>query len=239
VVREKVDDLASAAEQAEQELKMRVDVKQQGTGHINDYVDPTDAVDLPPPSENSPFAFQASALRGLGVKNSLGTVVLAERLPPSSPGVWSLDPDEAWRKALLQEAVDHSLNNTPAHSFHTSSHATTSSGSMGPSFTQSSPSPGARTSTPSVKRNLGQRIMELLDEQYKEIVLQSSMPSRPSLSRLPLPASLTISAFLSPFSLANDSSRPTSISTFEHGQQSGSVEGLSVIVLCPSVLSCL
>ena len=168
--------MASAAEQAEQELKMRVDAKPQGTGHIDDYVDPTDAVDLPPPSENSPFAFQASALRGLGVENSLGAALLAERLPPGSSGVWSLDPDEeAWRKALLQEAVDHSLNNTPAHSFHTSSHATTSSsGSMGPSFAQSSPSPGARTSTPSVKRNLGQRIVELLDEQHEEIVLQSS-----------------------------------------------------------------
>jgi hypothetical protein len=176
VVREKVDDLALAAEQAEQELKMRVDAKQQGTGHIDNYVDPTDAVDLPPPSENSPFAFQASALRGLGVENSLGAAVLAERLPPGSPGVWSLDPDEeAWRKALLKEAVDHSLNNTPDHSFHISSHATTSSsGSMGPSFAQSSSSPGTRTSTPNMKRNLGQRIMELLEEQHEAVVLQSS-----------------------------------------------------------------
>src|SRR5712672_1114365 len=62
VVREKMDDLALAAEQAEQELKMRVDAKQQSAEHYDNYVDPTDAVDLPPPSENSPFAFQASAL---------------------------------------------------------------------------------------------------------------------------------------------------------------------------------
>ncbi|KAH9980863.1 hypothetical protein BGW80DRAFT_1266779 [Lactifluus volemus] len=158
---------------------MRVDPKQQGTEHINDYIDPTDAVDLPPPSENSPFAFQASALRGLGVESSLGAAVLAERLPPGSPGLWSLDPDEeAWRKALLKEAVDHSLNNTPSHSFHTSSHATmSSSGSMGPSFALSSSSPGTRTSTPSVKRNLGQRIMELLEEQHEEVILQSSTVS--------------------------------------------------------------
>jgi hypothetical protein len=177
VVREKVDDLVLAAEQAEQELKMRVDAKQQGTQHYDNYIDPTDAVDLPPPSVNSPFAFQASELRGLGVENSVGAAVLAERLPPGTPGVWSLDPDEeAWRKALLHEAVGHSLNNTPEHSFHTSSHATTpSSGSMGPSFAQStSPSPGPRTSsTPSMKRNLGQRIVNILEDQH-EILLQPS-----------------------------------------------------------------
>lgn len=180
VVREKVDDLALAAEQAEQELKMRVDTKQQSTEPYNDYVDPTDAVDLPPPSENSPFPFQASALRGLGVENSLGAAVLAERLPPGTPGVWSLDPDEeAWRKALLQEAVGHSLNNTPEHSFHTPSHTTTpSTGSMGPSFAQSSPSPGPRTlSTPSTKRNLGQRIVDILEEQHEVVLLPPSSPS--------------------------------------------------------------
>ena len=182
VVREKVDDLVLAAEQAEQELKMRVDAKQQSTEHYDNYVDPTDAVDLPPPSENSPFAFQASELRGLGVENSVGAAVLAERLPPGTPGVWSLDPDEeAWRKALLHEAVGHSLNNTPEHSFHTPSHATTpSSGSMGPSFAQSSsPSPGPRTSsTPSMKRNLGQRIVNILEDRHESILLQPSSPSQ-------------------------------------------------------------
>ncbi|KAH9994790.1 hypothetical protein BJV77DRAFT_993107 [Russula vinacea] len=180
VVREKVDDLVLAAEQAEQELKMRVDAKQQSTQHYDNYVDPTDAVDLPPPSENSPFAFQASELRGLGVENSVGAAVLAERLPPGTPGVWSLDPDEeAWRKALLQEAVGHSLNNTPEHSFHTSLHTTTpSSGSMGPSFAQSSPSPVPRlSSNPSMKRNLGQRIVNILEEQHESILLQPSSPS--------------------------------------------------------------
>ncbi len=178
VVREKVDNLALAAEQAEQELKMRVDAKQNSAEHFDDYVDPTDVVDLPPPSENSPFAFQASALRGLGVENSLGAAVLAERLPPGSPGVWSLDPDEdAWRKALLHEAVGHSLNNTPESSFHTSSHAATpSSGSMEPSFARSSPTPGPRASTPGVKRNLGQRIVEILEEQHESIVSQSQSP---------------------------------------------------------------
>ena len=178
VVREKVDNLALAAEQAEQELKIRVDAKQNSAQHFDDYVDPTDTVDLPPPSENSPFAFQASALRGLGVENSLGAAVLAERLPPGSPGVWSLDPDEeAWRKALLHEAVGHSLNNTPAGSFHTSSHvATPSSGSMEPSFARSSPTPAPRASTPGVKRNLGQRIVEILEEQHETIVSQSLSP---------------------------------------------------------------
>ena len=187
VVREKVDNLALAAEQAEQELKMRVDTKQNSAEHFDDYVDPTDVVDLPPPSENSPFAFQASALRGLGVENSLGAAVLAERLPPGSPGVWSLDPDEeAWRKALLHEAVGHSLDNTPASSFHTSSHvATPSSGSMEPSFARSSPTPAARTSIPGVKRNLGQRIVEILEEQHEAIVSQSLSPQ----DVIPLPQS--------------------------------------------------
>lgn len=184
VVREKVDDLVLAAKQAEQELKMRVDAKQQSTEHYDNYVDPTDAVDLPPPSENSPFAFQASELRGLGVENSVGAAVLAEHVPPGTPGVWSLDPDEeAWRKALLHEAVGHSLNNTPEHSFHTPSHATTpSSGSMGPSFAQStSPSPGPRTSsTPSMKRNLGQRIVNILEDRHESILLQPSSPSQES-----------------------------------------------------------
>ena len=181
VVREKVDNLALAAEQAEQELKIRVDAKQNSAGHFDDYVDPTDAVDLPPPSENSPFAFQASALRGLGVENSLGAAVLAERLPPGSPGVWSLDPDEeAWRKALLHEAVGHSLNNTPAGSFHTSSHmATSSSGSTEPSFARSSPTPAPRASIPGVKRNLGQRIVEILEEQHESFVSLSPQDAIP------------------------------------------------------------
>ena len=204
VVREKVDDLALAAEQAEQELKMRVDAKQQSTEPYNDYVDPTDAVDLPPPSENSPFAFQASALRGLGVESSLGAAVLAERLPPGTPGVWSLDPDEeAWRKALLQEAVGHSLNNTPEHSFHTPSHTTTpSTGSMGPSFAQSSPSPGPRTlSTPSTKRNLGQRIVDILEEQHEVVLLQ--------------PSSLSLEAH----PVSQSQLRERSVSTASHGSQ--------------------
>ena len=185
VVREKVDNLALAAEQAEQELKMRVDAKQQSIEHYDNYIDPTDAVDLPPPSENSPFAFQASALRGLGVENSVGAAVLAERLPPGTPGVWSLDPDEeAWRKALLHEAVGHSLNNTPDHSFHSSSHATTpSSGSMGPSLAQSSPSPGPRTlSTPSTKRNLGQRIVDILEERHEALLHTPALAPEDALS---------------------------------------------------------
>ncbi|KAI0264383.1 hypothetical protein BC834DRAFT_260712 [Gloeopeniophorella convolvens] len=179
VVREKVDDLASAVKQAEQELKVRVEARQSSVDYVDDYVDPTDAVDLPPPSADSPFAFQASALHGLGVENSLGAAMLAERLPPGSPGVWSLDPDEeAWRKALLHEAVDHSLSNTPAHSSHTASHAATpSSGSMDPSFAPSTPSPAARTSTPSMKRNLGQRIVDILEDQHEAITTQPPAPA--------------------------------------------------------------
>ena len=147
MVREKVNNLALAAEQAEQELKMRVDPRKQSTEHYNDCVEPADAVDLPPLSEYSPFAFRVLAPRGLGVESSLGAAVLAERLPPGTRGVWSFDPDEeAWRKALVHEAVGPSLNNTPEHSCHTPSHTTTpSTGSVGPSFAHSSPSSGPRT----------------------------------------------------------------------------------------------
>ncbi|KAI6006521.1 hypothetical protein F5J12DRAFT_831256 [Pisolithus orientalis] len=79
-------------------------------------VDPTDVVDIPPPSANYPLALQASALHGLGIEESVGAAVLAERLPPpASPGASTLDPrDNAWRKALLHEAVNHSLNNSAA-----------------------------------------------------------------------------------------------------------------------------
>ncbi|KAJ6619691.1 hypothetical protein B0H10DRAFT_2024460 [Mycena sp. CBHHK59/15] len=79
-------------------------------GHRDvDIIDPTDTVDLPPPSAAYPFAVQAAALHGMGVQDSVGAAALADRLPPRSPGAFSVEDD--WRKALLHAAVDHSLNN--------------------------------------------------------------------------------------------------------------------------------
>ncbi|KAJ7170616.1 hypothetical protein C8R43DRAFT_1059155 [Mycena crocata] len=111
VVREKMHDIATAAKQAEQEMKSRAPRRDESlAGHCEvDIIDPTDAVDLPPPSATYPFAVQASALHGMGVQDSVGAAQLADRLPPHSPG-FSVDND--WRKALLHAAVGHSLNNS-------------------------------------------------------------------------------------------------------------------------------
>ncbi|KAJ7227130.1 hypothetical protein GGX14DRAFT_488629 [Mycena pura] len=108
VVREKMVDIAAAVKQAEQEMKTRGAVLQDVTYSAVDVIDPTDAVDLPPPSATYPFAVQASALHEMGVQDSVGAALLADRLPPRSPGALSVD--EEWRKALLRAAVDYSLN---------------------------------------------------------------------------------------------------------------------------------
>ncbi|EGN98691.1 hypothetical protein SERLA73DRAFT_73295 [Serpula lacrymans var. lacrymans S7.3] len=123
VVREKMDDLLGAAKQAEQDFKAREirqppskDSKKATYDEFDGVIDPTDAVDVPLPSHDYPFAVQASAFHGLGIENSLGAALLAERLPPpGSPGISTLDTrEDIWRKALLQAAVGHSLNNSIA-----------------------------------------------------------------------------------------------------------------------------
>jgi len=125
VVREKMNDLAVAAKQAEQDLKAR-GVRQERESQKatpaapDDVIDPTDAVDIPLLSASYPFAVQASALHGLGVLESVGADVLADRLPPAKNPNMSASYDTAedsWRKALLHEAVHHSLDNTPDVSF--------------------------------------------------------------------------------------------------------------------------
>lgn len=132
VVRERVNDIAVAAKQAEQEMKTRNARREQGLDRarqqpqplaprqaqeVDDVIDPTDAVDIPLLASNYPFAVQASALHGLGVQESVGAALLADRLPPNSPGMSSVyEADGHWRKALLQQAVHHSLDNTPDES---------------------------------------------------------------------------------------------------------------------------
>ena len=121
VVREKMNNIAIAAKQAEQDLKtrgLRIDQGSQKAKQelIDDVIDPTDAVDIPLLSSSYPFAVQASALHGLGVLDSVGAAVLADRLPPTKNSNSSITFDSAedsWRKALLHEAVHHSLDNTP------------------------------------------------------------------------------------------------------------------------------
>jgi hypothetical protein len=127
VVREKVEDLMTAAKQVDQETKFRNDQRSHPAGNskkpneekFDGIIDPTDAVDLPQPSSKYPFTLQASAVQGLGVQDSVGAALLADRLPPPrSPGSWSLSTEEEnWRKDILQQAVGHSFNNTPVSSF--------------------------------------------------------------------------------------------------------------------------
>lgn len=164
VLREQVHDLAAAARQAEREIKARKSLQAPRNDFIDDVIDPTDAVDLPPSANGSLFAVQASALNGLGVGDSVGAAVLADRLPPS-PGMWSMSTEEdSWRKALLAEAVHHSLNNTPDVSF--SSSAASSPPPPEPQSPRSFRSSDARpsdeiphSSTPKPVR-IGQRILE-------------------------------------------------------------------------------
>jgi len=116
VVREKMEDIMVAAKQAEQDIKTKSAARmdqgsQNDADAVEDAVDPTDAVDVPLPSPTYPFAVQASALHGLGVQESVGADILADFLPPN---MHSYDPiEDRWRKALLTEAVHHSLDNTP------------------------------------------------------------------------------------------------------------------------------
>ncbi|OCH94454.1 hypothetical protein OBBRIDRAFT_823547 [Obba rivulosa] len=117
VLREKMDDLYTAAMQVEKEIKARSHPPRDEKS-LDDVIDPTDVVDLPP-SSGYPFAVQASAVYGLNVQDPVEAAFLAEQLPPpTSPGIWSTSTEEdSWRKALLHEAVSLSLNNTPDPSF--------------------------------------------------------------------------------------------------------------------------
>ncbi|KAF7312320.1 hypothetical protein MIND_00245100 [Mycena indigotica] len=109
VVRERMSDIATAVKQAEQEMKARAATSRDPSHpSIVDVIDPTDAVDVPPPSAAYPFAVQASALHEMGVDESVGAALLADRLPPPH----SPHGDGNWRKDLLRAAVDYSLNNS-------------------------------------------------------------------------------------------------------------------------------
>lgn len=120
VVREKVDNLELAVQQAEEDMKRATQDAQMDTvATFDEVIDPTDAVDVPVLSPDSLFAVQTSAMHGLGIEESVGAAVLADRLPPkhsdSSGGLWSLDSaEESWRKKLLQDAVGHSLTPSEA-----------------------------------------------------------------------------------------------------------------------------
>ncbi|KAI0671605.1 hypothetical protein C8Q78DRAFT_1078402 [Trametes maxima] len=179
VLRERMDDLVTAAKEAEKEIRNKADARKPKTPSatrdrfLDDVIDPTDAVDLPPPSADALFAVQASAMFGLGPQDSVGAAELADRLIPGSPGIWSMSSEEdAWRKDLLREAVSHSLGNTPESSF--SSHD--GHQDPGPSRPQSEatfPSPAQME----IKRRVGQRIVE--DFSIQTVVSDASPPASP------------------------------------------------------------
>ncbi|TFY65052.1 hypothetical protein EVG20_g5726 [Dentipellis fragilis] len=193
VVREKMDDLIVAAKQAEHDIKFRAEGRKavqnaqlDKPDTLDDVIDPTDAVDLPPPSADSPFAVQASAVYGLGIEQSVGAAILADRLPPSSPGIWSLDTDEeTWRRALLHEAVGHSLNSSPAPSSRLAATPVAHTSGSSPSARSRRPTVAV---TPGVKRNLGQHIMR--PESLEQELPSSDQTAREgkAASHPPLPA---------------------------------------------------
>ena len=159
VVREKMEDIMVAAKQAEQDLKAksaaRMDQESQKSKEaVEDAIDPTDAVDIPLPSPTYPFAVQASALHGLGVQDSVGADVLADRLPPNISH--SYDPmEDRWRKALLQEAVHHSLDNSADSSFSSNVlGALTPKGSFRKPSTESLPPPIKVTAAPMLAQKI-------------------------------------------------------------------------------------
>ncbi|KAI9000577.1 hypothetical protein BD414DRAFT_451016 [Trametes punicea] len=162
VLRERMDDLATAAKEAEKEIRSKADGRKPKTPtasrdrFVDDIIDPTDAVDLPPPSANALFAVQASAMFGLGPQDSVGAAVLADRLVPSSPGIWSISSEEEmWRKELLREAVSLSLGNTPESSF-SSSDGRQAALSPPPQSEATFPTPALLEA----QRRVGQRIVE-------------------------------------------------------------------------------
>lgn len=168
VLRERMDDLMAAAKQAERDIKSRGDGRKAenltSPSNFDDIIDPTDAVDLPPPSSGYPFAIQASALHGLGPGESLGADLLADCLPPS-PGMWSMSTEEeSWRKAILHEAVSLSLSDSPDQSF--SSMTSSSPDPVSPkSFRaqhDTKPEEPVSSPTPMPGVLIGQRIVEPL-----------------------------------------------------------------------------
>lgn len=116
VIRERLDDLVTAANAAELDMRAREDDRRRREPpHASpnpaiaavDLIDPTETVDLP--AYLFPVQSSLSPFGGLGVDNSVGAAVLADALPPRAEDA----EDEAWRKALLHKAVGLSMLSIP------------------------------------------------------------------------------------------------------------------------------
>ncbi|QRV75059.1 hypothetical protein RhiJN_03074 [Ceratobasidium sp. AG-Ba] len=116
VIRERLDDLVTAANAAEIDMRAREDDRKRREPPNStpnpalaavDLVDPTETVDLP--SYMFPVQSSLAPFGGLDVGNSLGAAALADALPPRAED----KEDEAWRKALLHKAVGLSMLSIP------------------------------------------------------------------------------------------------------------------------------
>ncbi|KAG8725253.1 hypothetical protein FRC12_024204, partial [Ceratobasidium sp. 428] len=116
VIRERLDDLVTAANAAEIDMRAREDDRRRReppNANPNpataaaDFIDPTEIVDLP--SYMFPVQSSLAPFGGLGVDNSVGAAALADALPPRAEDM----EDEAWRKALLHKAVGLSMLSIP------------------------------------------------------------------------------------------------------------------------------
>ncbi|KAG8763602.1 hypothetical protein FRC11_000861 [Ceratobasidium sp. 423] len=142
VIRERIDDLVTAANSAEIDMRAREeDRRRREPPHASsrpaavDVIDPTETVDLP--AYQFPVQSSSTPFGGLAPDSSIGAAVLADALPPRPEDA----EDEAWRKALLHKAVGLSMLSIPEPT----PPASQRSGSASPRPTSSarpSPSPG-------------------------------------------------------------------------------------------------
>ncbi|CAE6431859.1 unnamed protein product [Rhizoctonia solani] len=142
VIRERIEDLVTAANSAEIDMRAREEERRRREPpHTNsrlavvDVIDPTETVDLP--AYQFPVQSSLTPFGGLAPDSSIGAAVLADALPPRAEDA----EDEAWRKALLHKAVGLSMLSIPEPT----PPASQRSGSASPRPTSSarpSPSPG-------------------------------------------------------------------------------------------------
>ncbi|CAE6415608.1 unnamed protein product [Rhizoctonia solani] len=114
VIRERIEDLVTAANSAEIDMRAREEERRRREPpHASsrpmalDVIDPTETVDLP--AYQFPVQSSMTPFGGLAPDSSIGAAVLADTLPPRPEDA----EDEAWRKALLHKAVGLSMLSIP------------------------------------------------------------------------------------------------------------------------------
>ncbi|CAE7121334.1 unnamed protein product [Rhizoctonia solani] len=140
VIRERIEDLVTAANSAEIDMRAREeDRRRREPPHsrpaVIDVIDPTETVDLP--AYQFPVQSSLTPFGGLAPDSSIGAAVLADALPPRPEDT----EDEAWRKALLHKAVGLSMLSIPEPT-PPSSQRSGSTSPHPPSSARPSPSPG-------------------------------------------------------------------------------------------------